>query len=131
MGFSMVNIGELQKEIERRLDIFDIVAPKMIDATKEIVVNKIKEKAPKSTGELRKSVKASKTKKLKDGAYIATISFKGYDKKTGVPNQIKAAVAEFGRSDLEAKPFIRSATEEAEPEVLSKMQEVFNKEVEG
>lgn len=130
MGSFLFNFEDVSKQLSERLDIFDDVAPKMLEVAAPILEDSIKKKAPKRTGELKDSIKTMKPKKTKTGAYISTVVFEGYDSETGVPNALKAAVAEFGTSEKDPKPFIRPAVAETEKEITQKMQEVFNAEVE-
>lgn len=122
--------AEFSKQLSQHLDVFDKVAPKMIEAATPILKDSIKKKAPKKSGELIESVGIKKPKKTKTGAYISTVVFEGYDSKTGTPNALKAAVAEFGTSEKDPKPFVRPAVAETEKEITQKMQDVFNAEVE-
>lgn len=127
---------EFQKELSKHLSKIDDVAPKMLEEAAPIVVNKLKKKAPVSTGKMRDGIKAKKATKTKNGSYVLPIVFTGSEtkttkdgKKTKVPNAVKAAVAEYGKSGQEAKPFIRSTIKESEQSVIEKMQEVFIREV--
>ena len=131
------NIPEsFQKELSKHLSKTDKVAPKMLEEAAPIVVKALKNKAPVSTGKMRDGIKATKPKKTKDGAHIISIVFSGSESRktkdgkiTKVPNAIKAAVTEYGKSDQEAQPFIRPAVAETEKQVVEKMQEVFNREM--
>lgn len=136
-GFNFTIPDSLIKMLSENLSRVDEIAPKMLEEAAPIVIEAIKRKAPVSTGKMRDGVKAKKPSKTKNGAHVLPIVFTGSEtrktkdgKTTKVPNAVKAAVTEYGKSDQEAKPFIRPAVAETEQKVIEKMQEVFNREVE-
>lgn len=122
-----------------RLEKIDDVAPKMLQAAAPIAVDAIKKRlrAHNQTGELIKSVKASKPKEAKVGGYILKINFVGYDKNRdpttaypkGVPNAVKAAGLEYGNATEDPKPFLQSAANDCEAEVAETMQKKFEVEM--
>ncbi len=91
--------------------------------------------------ELVQSIKAGKPKKTKTDAYIVNVSPKGYSnvriyhhKKTGrkypVSNALKAIWKEYGIPGRQPpRPFIANACNNARNDVMSKMQEVYNRKV--
>ncbi len=124
---------DFQNMLEEHAANIDETAAEMLEAAAPIVVDELKKRVKIRSGKLQKSIKATKPKKTKDGAWISTVVFKGTEKrklKNGdvkeVPNAIKAAVAEYGSSDQPATPFIRPAIEATEADVIEKMQSVFN-----
>lgn len=136
-GFNFTIPDSLTKMLSENLSRVDEIAPKMLEEAAPIVIEAIKKKAPVSTGKMRDGVKAKKPSKTKNGAHVLPIVFTGSEtrktkdgKTTKVPNAVKAAVTEYGKSGQEAKPFIRPAIKETEQKVVEKMQEVFNREVE-
>lgn len=135
MGSFEFNIpDEFQKQLNKLANV-DEVAPKMLEAAspiyetyiKQSIVQSIQHK-DKSTGDLVKSVKMSKVKKMRGGGVCVTAQFKGYDSRHNA-NAVKAAGLEFGNSHQEARPFVARANATSKQEVLDAMQEVFNKEV--
>ena len=118
-----------------RLEKIDDVAPKMLQAAAPIAVDAIKKRLRphRQTGELIRSVKASKPKEAKVGGYILKINFVGYDKTRkptpsqprGVPNAVKAAGIEYGNATEEPKPFLQSAAKDCEADVAEAMQRKF------
>lgn len=91
--------------------------------------------------ELVKSIKAGKPKRTKTDAYIVNVSPKGYSnvkvyhhKRKGraypVSNALKAIWKEYGIPGRQApRPFIANACNNARNEVMSKMQEVYDRKV--
>ena len=123
----------LIKALSENLSKVEKIAPKMLEESAPIVVNALKNKAPVSTGKMRDGIKAQKPSKTKNGAHILSIAFTGSEtrkskdgKATKIPNAIKAAVTEYGKSDQEAQPFIRPAVAETEKEVIEKMPKAYS-----
>ena len=82
----------------------------------------------KQTGALRKSLRISKAKTMRNGGFYGYVHFAGKDE-DGVSNALKAITIEYGKKGQAARPFIERIVRYAEPEILDKMQEVFNREV--
>lgn len=95
--------------------------------------------------ELTNSIKAGKPTRTKTDAWIATVKPTGYSKtkvyhREGkkkertypVSNALKAIWKEYGIPGQQApQPFIQAATNAAEADVVEKMQEVYNRMVDG
>jgi len=119
------------------LNNIDEVIPKMLGEVAPITENAVKNAimTHKKTGDLIKSVKATKPKKYKNGGWYIQIGFKGYsihkskNKVFKVANAQKAMVLEFGSSKQTATPFLEKAKNDCNQQVIEKMQEVFNKEL--
>lgn len=93
--------------------------------------------------ELVESVKSSKPKKAKTGAWIANVNPKGYsehtynDKRTPgrmvkrpVSNALKAIWKEYGVNGRQApRPFLAKAVNDAREAALDKIQETYNRKV--
>lgn len=91
--------------------------------------------------ELVHSIKAGRPKKTKTDAYIVNVSPKGYsnvkvyrnkkkDRTYPVSNALKAIWKEYGIPGRQPpRPFIAKACNDARSDVLSKMQEVYNRKV--
>lgn len=130
--FSMNGIEDLMKELEDLADIEE-TAKKMVDEAtpvlEETVRSEIKSAANRgyATGELANSVKKTKAKTNQYGVYAAVL-VSGTDHK-GVRNAEKLAYLEYGTSTQQAHPVMAKAVNKAEQECLSKMQQVFEREV--
>jgi HK97 gp10 family phage protein len=129
--FSFSMPEEFIEKIEKMSDI-DKIAPKMIDEATPIVVESIRKNlaSHKDTGDLDESVKAKKSKKMRNGGYYGRVSFEGYGSTDDhVPNMIKAIALEYGSTQQDAQPFMDKSVKDVEQEVYDKMQDVFDKEV--
>jgi HK97 gp10 family phage protein len=80
------------------------------------------------TGAMRSGIRMSRSRKIKNGGFYAKVYFSGYDEK-GVSNAEKAVYAEYGTSKQPARPFITKVVNDSTPDVLEKMQDVFNREM--
>ena len=124
-----------------QLSEVDKYAPKMIDESIPILVNEVKKSLEhhKRTGLMVKSIKATKAG-CKDGVYFAVVRPTGQSSKTmstsgkvymrpkPVRNMEIVAHIEYGTSTQDGTPFLTKAYKDAEPAVLKKMEEVFNRE---
>jgi HK97 gp10 family phage protein len=116
----------------------DDIAPKMIDGALPILEKSVKRQVSKhkASGDLIESVKISKARAAKNGGYYGSVGFVGYGthkyKNTTqkVANSIKAIALEYGTSKQQAQPFLSASVHNVEQDVLQKMQDIFNAEVE-
>lgn len=139
--------ADFLKQLGKLQDI-DRIAPIMIDEALPTLEESFKRnlngvlKDP--TGELLASIKMVTSKKVKNGGYYGYVTAKGASRKkmykrrdfTGAikreepyRNYQKILALEYGTSKQSPRPFITRTINNAEPEVLRKMQEVFNREV--
>lgn len=126
----------------------DELAEEMLEAAAPVIEESMKKNLKKSIAhsgdsELVNSVKTSKAKQAKNGAYIINVNPKGNSKtkvykrgKKGrthpVSNALKAIWLEYGIPGQQApKPWLEATTNEAESKVLDKMQEVYDKRTES
>lgn len=117
------------KQLGKMEDI-DRLAPKMIDEALPILEKNFKRELAKHkrTGDLINSVKKTKAGKSKYSGYYGLVLPTGTDQ-NGVRNMDKLAYMEFGTTAQPADPVITNVTNSSEAAVLSKMQEVFTREV--
>lgn len=114
------------------LDAMDLdrVAPMMLEESVPILEEEIKAKASahRDTGDMVRSIKSNKPR-LNDAGYYINVRPTGKDEK-GVRNMEKMAYLEFGAPghNQAATPVLTPAVRKAEPEVLDKMQAVFDRE---
>ena len=97
----------------------------LYDAAKQSlssVIGQATKEPSESTGDLLDSLSVTKPYQSADGNWNIKVGCIGYDRK-GVPNPLKAAVLEHGRSNQPAKPW-------AKKECIKKMQEALDSEVE-
>lgn len=88
--------------------------------------------------DLVNSVKATKPKRTKTDAFIVNVGPTGKSKATykagkkknrsyTVTNALKAVWLQYGRTGQPARPWLESATNDIEQQVLDKVQDVYNK----
>ena len=93
------------------------------------VIGQATKEPSESTGDLLESLSVTKPYQSADGNWNIKVGCIGYDRK-GVPNPLKAAVLEHGRSNQPAKPWAKPAGRKAKKECIKKMQEALDSEVE-
>lgn len=127
--FSMDGLNELLSELDSIT--VERVAPIMLEEAVPILENEVKSRASShhASGSMIKSIKTTKAKQTGDGYSIAVIPT-GIDDK-GVRNMEKMAYLEYGTSKQEATPVISPSVRTSEDEVVNKMQEVFDREVDA
>lgn len=135
--FEIEGFDSLMKELET-LDI-ERIAPMMLKEAGPILEEAVKAKIRphQETGDMYRSIKSTGASRSKDGYYLCvrptgkstgrTHKIKG-KRKVPVRNMDKLAWLEFGTSREPARPVLTSAVREAESAVISKMQEVFDRE---
>lgn len=128
-------IDELVEELEK-LGKLDEVAPRMIRAAAPVLVHHMKSNIELAanrgyaTGELAKSIKATKAKKNVYG-HFAAVGPTGTDA-NGTRNGEKMAYLEYGVSGRqEAHPVMTKTINDSENEAIEKMQQIFDAEVSG
>lgn len=107
----------------------DRYAPQMIDEALPIIENKLKMnlRAHSVSGDLIRSIKIKKSKRVKNGGYYGSVSPEGKSA-DGTRNAEKLVYLEYGTSRQSAQAVIAKTIQETTDEVNAKMQEVFNRE---
>lgn len=82
----------------------------------------------KVSGDLAKSLSLA-TMRNEDGYVNTKVSFAGYDEK-GVPNALKAAVLESGRSDRDGTHFISKTVRAVTDRAIDEMSKALDKKIE-
>lgn len=113
-----------------RMEDVDRLAPKMIDGAIPILESAVRKEVGRHrrTGDMVGSIKKTKAGKVRGGGYFATVRPTGKDRK-GVRNMEKLAYAEYGTSKQGSTPMLTKAIKDSEEEVLDKMQEIFEEEM--
>ena len=126
MAFDIHGFDDLMKELDEIGD-FD---PKMLEEAAPILEKEVVKQASAhwASGDMVKSIKKTGASIGKTGGYYLAVRPTGKDKK-GVRNMEKMAYLEYGVKDRPAVPVLTTAVRNAEPEVMKKMQEVFDREV--
>ena len=111
---------EFINQLNKMADV-DKYADKMLDEAAPILVDSLKRQLNnhKNTGDLQKSIKASRAKKNKYGWYVKVYPA-GTDSK-GVRNGEKLAYLEYGTSTQPANPVMEKAIKDCEGEILKCM----------
>lgn len=91
-------------------------------------IGKATKQPSKSTGDLLASLRVTKPYQTADGTWNIKVGCAGYDSK-GVPNSLKAAVLEKGKSYQKARPWAKPAARSAKEKCIQKMQETLDAEV--
>lgn len=129
--FDIQGFDQLLTELDR-LGRFDEIAPKMLEESVPILEAEVREQASTHwvSGDMVNSIKKSGKAAGRGGGYYICVRPTGTDSK-GVRNMEKMAWLEFGVKGRPATPVLTTAVLNAEPKVIAKMQEVFNREVAG
>lgn len=116
---------ELVRQLEK-LENFDEIAEAMLTEAEPILREEITAEASthKDFGDMVDSI-TSQIKKNAIGWFLTTYP-RGKDRK-GVRNMDKMMYIEYGTKDQPADPILSRAVRKAEPKVLKKMQEVFDR----
>jgi HK97 gp10 family phage protein len=91
-------------------------------------IGKATKQPSQSTGELLESLSVTRPYQSTDGDWNIKVGCAGYDSR-GVPNPLKAAVLEKGKSGQRARPWAKPAARAAKEECIKKMQEALDAEV--
>ena len=115
------SLGSLA-EIER-------YAPKMIDEALPIIEKRLKAKlkSHEFSGDLIRSIKIKKSKRVKNGGYFGSV-FPSGQSTDGTTNAEKLIYLEFGTSHQPSTGILAKVVQESADEVNAKMQEVFERE---
>lgn len=127
-NFSMTGLDDLISDIDAIT--MERLAPIMLEEASPILKREVMSRANahRDSGHMADSIKATKANRTGDG-YSIVVRPTGKDSKTGVRNMEKMAYLEYGTSKQAATPVISPAVRASENEVVEKMQEVFNREV--
>lgn len=120
---------------------FDEIAEKMLKAATPIylshakaTINAVIRHKDRSTGELLSSMRMTKPKATKTGAFVSNLTFKGTkknQKKNAPGNHYKAFALEYGTSKQPATPWVATANATAKADVEKAMAEVLQEEVQN
>ena len=146
MGFDISGFDDALAELDR-IGRIDEIAPKMLEESEPILAEEVTKQAKKhwNTGDMTLSIKSTGALIGKGGSYYLCVRPTGesYEKKwqyarsrggkkgrrkIKVRNMEKLVWLEFGAKGRPAVPIITTAVLNAEPAVLKKLQEVFDRE---
>ncbi len=126
-----------------RLAEVEKVVPKMIDGAMPILTKNVKDEIGKHkrTGNMEKSVKATKAKRKKNGVWYAVVRPTGttteymdkyghvYKRKAPYRNMAILAHIEYGTEHIPPTPILTKALKDSRHDVYAKMAEVFKEEM--
>lgn len=94
----------------------------------QIVIGKKTKLPSKSTGELLASLGTSSVRQDKNGNYNIKVGF-DEDRPDGKSNAMIANILEYGKSDQQAKPFLKPALRKSKQAVMDTMVRTLDEEV--
>lgn len=139
--FQVEGIEEVTAMFEKMPRVVSEIIPDMLKAGADVLVEAQREEAKAmgldKTGGFVKSIKPT-TVKEKDGAKYVEVFPQGKAKhgneRKGDKSNVRYAtigfIAEYGRSDIQARPYMTVANEKAADRVVSTQKEVLNKRLE-
>ena len=128
--FNVTGLDDVMKEMMSHQQAAEEAIPEMLNAGADILVKAQKSEVQSmklvDTGDMMKSIKGDKIKKDKDGNSYIDVYPQGKDRK-GVRNAEKAFVAEYGKSKVPARPWMRTANAKCSDEITEKEKEIWDK----
>lgn len=109
--FELTGLGDIEKMLLNRETTVTAAVPDMIQAGANELIKAEQEEIERlklvDTGDMKKSVKATKIRKTDSGGFVEVYP-QGKDRK-GVSNATKAFVAQYGKSGMSARPWLTAA----------------------
>ena len=120
-------LEDFEKRLLNMEDKATAAVPAMLKAGAEVLVNAEKDEMKAlnlvDTGDMMKSVKPTKIRKKGSESYIEVYP-QGKDRK-GVSNTTKAFVAQYGKSNSPARPWLTAARQKSEGSINEAMGEAW------
>lgn len=134
MKVTLTNLNELtaldgfgETFDEAIVEALNIGAEILAEETRKAIKTSIKH-PDKSTGDLIRSVKAKKVRRMRGTGYYAALAFEEKSS-NGTPNGLKAAEMEYGNMDQTPRPFADRAVYAAEGKVRDVVENHLAKEL--
>lgn len=131
--FELTGLGDIEKMLLNRETRVEAAVPEMVDAGADELIKAEQEEMERlklvDTGDMKKSVGATKLRKTDSGGY-KDVYPQGKDRK-GVRNAEKAFVAQYGKSNLPARPWLTTARAKSGDKVSAAMRKAWEKKVNG
>ena len=131
--FNVTGLDDVMKEMMSHQQAAETAIPEMLNAGADILVKaqkaemeSMKIRQQKNGGDTIKSIKASKIKKDKDGNSYIDVSPQGKNRRGG-RNADVAFVNEYGKSNQDARPWMRTANAKCSDEITEKEKEIWDK----
>lgn len=137
----IMGLEEIATLFDEIPEVVEQAVPKMLEKGAEVLIKAQKEEAQamglNDTGDFVKSIKATKVKRDGRESYIEVYpqgKAKHGNERKGDKSNVRYAtigfIAEYGRSNMQARPYMTVANEKAADKVVSTQKEVLNKELE-
>lgn len=107
-------------------EALEAAAPILVQSTTAALSKSVSSRGKYTKGVMVPATKPTKAKKTKTDAWIVTVRPVGKDAK-GVRNSLKAGVMEYGAAHEAPRPWLTTATKNAESQATETMQQVFNR----
>lgn len=122
--FSMSGLDEAIRQLDLAADAIKERAPAAVLAGGRIAQEAMKASAPVRTGQLRDSITVSEVHHTVADGYYVDVEPTG-KRKGGATNAQVGHVLEYGRSNMPARPWMRTAIERCAEDVQSAMVQVL------
>lgn len=128
--FELTGLGDIEKMLLNRETTVTAAVPEMVDAGADELIKAEQEEMERlklvDTGDMKKSVKATKLRKTDSGGFVEVYP-QGKDRK-GVSNATKAFVAQYGKSGMSARPWLTAARAKSGEKVSAAIRKVWDKQ---
>lgn len=128
--FELTGLGDIEKMLLNRETTVTAAVPDMIQAGADELIKAEQEEMERlklvDTGDMKKSVKATKLRKTDSGGFVEVYP-QGKDRK-GVSNATKAFVAQYGKSGMSARPWLTAARAKSGEKVSAAIRKVWDKQ---
>ena len=128
--FELTGLGDIEKMLLNRETTVTAAVPDMIQAGADELIKAEQEEIERlklvDTGDMKKSVKATKIRNTDSGGFVEVYP-QGKDRK-GVSNATKAFVAQYGKSGMSARPWLTAARAKSGEKVSAAIRKVWDKQ---
>ena len=128
--FELTGLGDIEKMLLNRETTVTAAVPDMIQAGADELIKAEQEEMERlklvDTGDMKKSVKATKLRKTDSGGFVEVYP-QGKDRK-GVSNATKAFVAQYGKNGMSARPWLTAARAKSGEKVSAAIRKVWDKQ---
>jgi hypothetical protein len=132
MSINFTGVDLVIAEFDSRARKIEGVTNHMLNAGAKIMKEEMKASMQSfglsRTGDMIKSIKSFGIQKGKAGSKYVSIAPAGRDR-FGIPNKLKANVAEHGKKGQSARPWLSRAEASGAPKALDRMQEIYDEKM--
>lgn len=122
--FSVEGMDELLSALQLEAERIERNGPAALEAAAEMAVDAMNKTVPRRHGDLAKSIKAGSVKKGAGGDLSVEIYPQGMKKQPGKSQRFETIgfVLEYGRSNMDAQPWMDPAVEQAGEAILDALE---------